>query len=317
MHAEPRDTERIGLALIISLGLHLVLMILMLAFGAGKIDPVRPESIPVRINFVPALPEPEPEVQPPRVEPVPAPAPRPSAQQAPPTPRRSAAEAAAAPQPQPSQEFEEFVPGPAESVAGSFSHPGSSTARGGRVASSDEASIQSTAGMSALDRGSEEGEASVTISSADESRGSTLSDEDLAALEEALAGARAGSGGNSGSAGDSPVAAPVAAEGFADLQELLSYRGATYTGLGELTADAKAEIEATGATVAEVDISFRISPLGTIHDLQTTAESRYPALDAFLRAQLPGVLSFEPLPQDGPYAELWQEVDLRLSVKSN
>lgn len=317
MHAHPRDSERIGLALAISLGLHLVLMILMLAFGGGRIAPERPESIPIRINFVPALPEPDPIPEPARIEPTPAPAPRPSSEQTPATPRQSTSAAPAVPRQRQDQKFQDFVPGPAESITGSFSSPGSSTAEGGRLSPGEDATVQSAPGMSPLDRGSIEGDSPVTSSSTDRSRGASLSDEDLAALDKALAGARAGSGGSSGSAGNSPVAAPVAASGFENLKELLSYRGAAYTGLGELPAEVRRQIEATGVPSVELLTNFRISPAGTIHDLQTTAVSRYPALDAFLKAELPRVLSFEPLPQDGPYADLWQEVELRLSVKSN
>lgn len=321
MHANPRDTERIGLALAVSFSLHLFFMILMLAFGGDRISPERPRSTPVKISFVPALPEPEPQPAPalPEPEPQPTPAPTPTRSE-PTTPRtRSAAESSpesASPGPA-NEEFEEFVPGPTESTTGSFSSGGSSTARGGRPAADDRAALRSDPGMSSRDRGTEEGEAEVRNTTQDRSQGSALSDEELAALEEALSGARTETGGGSGSAGNSPVTAPVAAEGFRDLTDILSYRGASYGGLPPLSAEAAADLEASGAPEVEVNISFRISPQGTIRDLQTTAFSRYPALDAFLRAELPRVLSFEPLPQNGPYADLWQEVDLRLSVKSN
>ncbi|ORC38247.1 hypothetical protein B4O97_00375 [Marispirochaeta aestuarii] len=317
------EKERSLIALLISLAMHLVFFLVMLLLPGADLVPERPKSLPIQVSFTlpePPVPEPkavepkapempEPVRQPeplprqPRVKPVPKPEPRPA-------PRASAPAAASA-----EPEYEPWTPEPAQNFQKSFSSSAQTSREGGRVTTSQPSDSRTRFGETEFQSGDEEGDDPVIIRSDSADRASrVLSSGQLAELDTTLAGA--GRGGGS-SRGQGPVTVEVENLGSIEsIEDLMSYRNAQYDGLPDLDSAVAAELASKKLSVLRVDISFTISPDGIVEDLQTSASSGYPALDAFLKKNLPEVLSFAPLPEE--YGNLRQQVkDLELVVKSN
>ena len=317
-----RESERLSVALMLSLGIHLALFLVMLILPQFREAPVRPVSVPIHISFEseprpePPPPEPAPERPLPERSPVPVPRSEPAAAAQSSRPKAavtpeargevSAGGAEAAP-------VEEWVPEPAPSFQQTFTSNQEQTLQGGRLTDSQSADTRSDPNLTSRQRGAQSGDTPVQVRSGGGDSGSSgLTGEELARLDRALAEAHSGTpqGGSGG-----PLTQPVKVVGIENIEEALGYRGVDYSPLPELSRKAADELSATALPQITVEVKFTISPLGGIDGLQTSVSSRYPHLDAFLRRELPRVLSFEPL--TGRYAELWQEVTLELSVKSN
>jgi len=318
------EKERSLIALLISLILHLLFFLVMMVLPGVDLVPERPESVPIQVSFslpeppvpeaekpepTPSTPpeparEPEPVPRQPRVQPVP----RPDAQPEP----RSSAPAAESSEP----EYEPWTPEPEQNVQRSFSSPAESSRQGGRVTSTDQpADDRARQGKTEYQAGDEEGNDPVIVRSDSTDRASrALSSAQLAELDRALAG----TGQERGSSeGKRPLTMDVENIGsIEDIEAAMSYRNANYAGLRDLDSSSAAELSSKKLSTLTVNISFTISPDGIVEDLQTSAASGYPALDEFLRKELPRVLTFAPLPRE--YGDLRQQVkNLELVVKSN
>ena len=321
MQLTTRESERLSLAFILSLGIHLTLFLVLLILPQFREVPIRPSSLPIQVSF-----EPEPRPEPPPPKPVPE---RPVPERSPePVPRREPAAPAPSSRPRPQAASsaggelssggaeaapEEWVPEPEASFQQTFTSEREKTLQGGRLTDTQSADTRSDRNLTSRERGAEGGDTPVQVRSGGGQSGTTgLIQEDLERLDRALAEAQSGSpeGGSGGR-----LTQTVEVGGIENIEEVLKYRGANYSPLPKLSREAAQELSATGVPQLTVEVNFTISPLGSIDGLQTSASSGYPALDAFLRSNLPRVLSFEPL--TGPYADLWQEVTLELSVKSN
>jgi outer membrane biosynthesis protein TonB len=322
MHLTTRESERLSLAFILSLGIHLALFLVLLMLPEFREVPVRPVSLPIQISF-----ESEPRPEPPPPEPVPE---RPVPERSPePVPRtepaasvRSSRPGSTVP-PKASGEVsdggaraapeEPWVPEPEPSIQQTFTSKREQTLQGGRLTDSQSSDTRADPNLTSRARGAESGDTSVQARSGGGDSGSSgLASEDLTRLDRALAEARSGapSGGSGGR-----LTQKVEVSGIENIEEALKYRGANYRPLPKLSDEAAQELRVSRVPQITVEVNFTISPLGSIDGLQTSVSSVYPALDAFLRSNLPRVLSFEPL--TGLYANLWQEVTLELSVKSN
>jgi outer membrane biosynthesis protein TonB len=304
------EKERSLIALLVSLALHLVVILIAMMIPGSELIPERPKSVPIQVSFtlpeppVPEpttaeLPPPEPQEVAPQPEPVPRPVPRSSA------PSTGSVE----------PEYEPWTPEPEQDFQQSFSSSNESTRDGGRISRNTPSDSRTQFGETEYQSGAEKGDDPVIRRSSSGDTGSqALSDSQLAELDRALA--RGGRSGES-AAGQGPVITDVDNVGSIDnLESVLSYRNARYSGLPGLDDNSAAELSARKLSVLTVDISFTISPDGSVEDLQTSASSGYPSLDAFLQKNLPRVLRFAPLPKE--YGDLRQQVrNLELVVKSN
>ena len=321
-----RENERSVIAFGMSLALHfLVLIVIMLTPGAN-ISPTRPVSIPIHVEFEPppriveipkpVIPEP---VKPKEVPEVLKPVEKPPVQNTVPKPQRTSSSAAASPAPAPAVVNVPVVPAwtpePAPVYQNTFSSDASRTVQGGRLLDpAVTADTRSQTGTTSRDYGAEKADESVAVRSGSAASDQAVSDQELAAVDKAIA---AGSSQGTGSGGTSTggVSETVNVGDISNIVTKLSYRGASYSGPPALTRDVVDELQRRGITKLPVEISFVITPSGIISDLQTSVASIYPSLDAFLRNNLPRVLSFEPLPRASQ--NVWQKVELELIVKSN
>ncbi len=326
-HLNAGEKERILFAAGISLLLHFILAAVIMLMPGSAIKPSRPDSPPIHVEFEPLvrtaeIPLPEPprveekieEVRPEvpvdthTVQPRPVPQPQRNSSSA------LSSTAPAAPGPSAAEEYPAWTPPEVEDVQTSFSSAPSVSSQGGRQldpsSSSDSQALRGTTDRNtgALD------ESPVEVSSPSGSAAAVISNKELEKLDEAIAAGGSGSTGTAGSASGG-VAEEENVGDIRNIVSKLSYRGAQYAGPPAPTADVVQELQQYGLTTVPVEISFTISPAGIITDLQTSAASIYPALDAFLRDELPEVLTFEPLPRESQH--IWQQVNLELVVKSN
>lgn len=322
MQLTTRESERLSLAFILSLGIHLTLFLVLLILPEFREVPVRPASVPIQISF-----ESEPRPEPPPPEPMPVkPVPERSVE---PVPRTEPAAPAQSARPRSkvppvasgnvsgtgaeAAPVQEWVPEPEPSIKQIFTSKQEQTLQGGRLTDSQSADTRSDPNLTSRERGAESGDTPVQVRSGGRESGTSgPTGEDLTRLDRALAEAqsRASEGGSGG-----PLTQKVEVGGIENIEKLLSYRGASYRPLPKLSEDAAQELRVSRVPQITVEVKFIISPLGSIDRLQTSVSSVYPALDAFLRSKLPEALRFDPL--TGLYADLWQEVTLELSVKSN
>ncbi len=328
-HLNAGEKDRILVALGISLLLHFMLAAVIMLLPGSAVSPSRPDSPPIHVEFDPPvrtarLPEPEPPKVEEQIDAIQPEAPVETRTEQPrpiPQPQRksssavsAAAPAASVPGPAAAEEYPAWTPTEMADVQTDFSSAPDVSSQGGRrldsASSSDSRALRGTTERStgALD------ESPVEVSSPSGSAAAVISDEELKKLDQAIA---AGGSGNTVSSGSSSGGV-VEEENVGDIRNIvskLSYRGAQYAGPPTPTADVVKELQKNGITTVPVEISFTISPAGIITDLQTSAASIYPALDAFLRNALPEVLTFEPLPRDSQH--ILQQVNLELVVKSN
>ena len=322
MHLAHHEKERIRLALLLSLALHLLFFLGTLLLPGARSVPKRLVSPPIEVSFeLPRPPEPPPAQLP--TPPVPAqtvpsrptpPAPSHPQPTPAPAPRQSTSPSSSSPEnflpdtpvwnPEPAPDFQEDFTA------------GGKTAAGGRIATSERSDSRADLNTTAREKGFEEGDAPVTARSNQETpQSSGPSRQELSLLDEVLAKGQTPPDGSSGTGGADAPAARVTVGDISNLERAFSVRGAEYGGLPPLSPAAAREITAKALPEVRVRVTFTISPMGAIDGLQTDASPGYPALDAFLRANLPRVLRFESLPER--YAGLRQEVSVELSVKSN